>query len=326
MLSPHLQDWRDDLILTRDITVAGARSEFYSAVKRGEFVKLFRGAYVSSDLWQRLDADERYRTRVKAAALFLEEAPVFCDASAASLWRLPWVGHWPQRVHAVVEGATGGRSRSVFIRHSFDMPAGAVEIDGLLVTTLERTVVDVARTLDFSAAVAVADAALRRSMVPLDSVPATSVTREDLVHELTKVPMRHGTARARAVIEFADGAADRPGESISRVSIATARLPRPVLQAPLYGASGRRWIVDFWWPEFNLIGEFDGKAKYRDAEFLRGRTPEQALMDEKEREDDLRASGRGMSRWGWNEARSPALLRRKLVAAGLSPDIRAPVC
>ena len=96
-----------------------------------------------------------------------------------------------------------------------------------------------------------------------------------------------------------------------------AGLPAPELQVEIRGVSGRRYFVDFWWEKYRLMGEFDGKGKYTDPEFLRGRTPEQALLEEKAREDDLRATGRGMTRWGWVVARSPRLLRAHLDAAGL---------
>ena len=91
----------------------------------------------------------------------------------------------------------------------------------------------------------------------------------------------------------------------------------PQLQVAIEGASGQVYIVDFWWPEFNMIGEFDGNAKYTDPEFLRGRTPEQALIDEKRREDDLRAAGHGMTRWHWQIACSLNRLRAHLLAAGI---------
>ena len=75
-----------------------------------------------------------------------------------------------------------------------------------------------------------------------------------------------------------------------------AHLPAPQLQVVLYGASGQRYVVDFWWPGCRLIGEFDGAFKYSDPEFMRGRTAHQVLLDEKHREDDLRAAGYGFSR------------------------------
>ena len=91
----------------------------------------------------------------------------------------------------------------------------------------------------------------------------------------------------------------------------------PLLQVALVGASGARYIVDFYWPCLRLIGEFDGKSKYEDPEFLRGRTAAQALADEKYREDDLRAAGYSFSRWGWAVALSPARLATQLRRAGV---------
>ena len=95
---------------------------------------------------------------------------------------------------------------------------------------------------------------------------------------------------------------------MSRVSILRAGLTAPLLQVPLRGASGKEYFVDFFWPEFNVVGEFDGKAKYTDPAFLRGRTAEQAVYDEKLREDDLRAVPYGFTRWKWSTAISPAAL------------------
>jgi hypothetical protein len=99
--------------------------------------------------------------------------------------------------------------------------------------------------------------------------------------------------------------------------VSLARLSPPELQVPLRGSSGRVWRVDFWWPAFNLIGEFDGKAKYTDQRYLRGRTPQEVLYDEKMREDDLRAAEHRFTRWPWEVAISMPRLRSHLIAAGL---------
>lgn len=96
-----------------------------------------------------------------------------------------------------------------------------------------------------------------------------------------------------------------------------AKISPPLLQVVLFGASGRRYVVDFWWPQFTMIGEFDGWAKYTDPTFLNGRTAEQAFRDEKRREDDLRAAGHGMTRWEWAHAMDPALLKAHLLRAGV---------
>ena len=311
------REWRDRLVLARELPTPGERSRFFAEVRRGGFVAILRGVYVRADVWSQLDRHARYRARVKAAAALYGEDMVFARESAAVMWCLPWVGAWPDRVHVVEQNAPGGRSSMVLARHTVGIPDRTVMIDGLTVTSLERTVVDVARAVSFGEAVTVADAALRRTDHPQDGVPRTWVTREDLLRELDQVPLKQGLVKARRVIEFANGAADRPGESMSRVSMSLAGLPVPQLQARIHGASGKAWTVDFWWPEFNLIGEFDGKYKYTDPEFLKGRTPEQAVIDEKMREDDLRAARHGMSRWDWTKAVSPRLLSAHLIAAGL---------
>ena len=317
MVDTIAEDWREHLVLTREFLTPGERQQFFSKCRRGEFVAVIRGVYVQAEQWRRMDSDARHRTRAKATAARAEHELVFSHHSAVALWRLPWVGQWPSVVHVLDEVSSGGRSNASLFRHTTGVPGLLASIEGLTVTTLARTVVDVARVATFGQAVTIADAALRRTEHPLELVPRTFLTRPDLFRELDAVPLRHGSAKARAVLDFADAAADRPGESMSRVSMLKARLPSPILQAKVVGASGRVWIVDFWWPDFNLVGEFDGRLKYSDPEFLRGRTPELALADEKYREDDIRAAGHGMSRWGWRIALSPGLLRAHLITAGL---------
>ena len=267
--------------------------------------------------WNGLDIDEQYRSRIQAAAASTDGSLVWSHESAAALWRLPNLYAWPSDIHTVVPDAAGGRSTRSLVRHTIGFQPDIETIDGLDATAFARTVVDLARSLAFPQAVVFADAALRRTEHPIEGVPATKLTTRDLNAELALHFAGRGVAKAREVIAFADGRADRPGESISRVNMFLARLTPPQLQVPIRGASGRTWFVDFWWPEFNVIGEFDGKAKYTDEKFLRGRTPAQAVYEEKLREDDLRAAGHRMTRWPWDTAISMQRLRQHLLSAGI---------
>jgi len=317
MLRIVAQEWHDQLTLTRRLTTPGERNAFYASVHTGEFVRVSRGAYVPRELWNEASAEGRYRLKVNAAAALSRDDPLFSHHSAAVLWRLPLVGSWPTRVHALGPESQAGLSNRHIIRHAESLPDVIEEIDGLRVTGLARTVVDMATACSFPSAVAIADAALRRADHPTGDLPGTPISRDDLVRNARRLALRHSTAKVRKVIEFADGAADRPGESISRVNMHVAGISPPQLQAPLRGASGKQYWVDFWWPKFKVIGEFDGKGKYQNPEFLSGRTPEQALYDEKLREDDLRDAGHGMVRWNWSAACSPRLLADKLYRAGI---------
>jgi hypothetical protein len=317
MLAVETLPWRDHLTLTREITLAGERTDFYERVRKGEFVSVRRGVYVRTDEWVQLNQDDRYLTKVRAASAFSNNEIVMSHVSAVALWRLPWVGEYPRAAHVIGRAAAGGRSTSAIVRHTVGVPDLTERIDGIAVTSLVRTVVDVARVATFAQAVTIADAALRRTKHPNENVPRSFVSTDSLRAELAHVQIAQGSAKIARVVEFANGAADRPGESFSRVNMSLAGITPPQLQVPIRGASGRIWYVDFWWPEFNMIGEFDGKVKYSDEVFLRGRTPQQAVYDEKLREDDLRRAGRGLTRWPWEIAMSPRRLRDQLIAAGV---------
>ena len=317
MSQPNVNQLRESLVLRSALKLSGERAALYRSVASGALTHVARGVYVETQNWAAWSPRTRYRAAVVASALIAREPMIYSHESAALLWKLPWVGAWPEVVHVTTDAASGGRSSVLMSRHTLGVPEPTEVIDGLAVTTLARTVVDLAARLPFDLGVVVADAALRRTFHSIAGVPRTSVTADDLERELHRVPLRHGSARARRTLNFADERADRPGESLSRVTICLAGITPPQLQVVMHGASGRRYVVDFWWPEFNVIGEFDGVAKYSDPEILRGRTPEQALIEEKKREDDLRATNKGFARWGWSEARSIPLLTERLRQAGV---------
>ena len=93
--------------------------------------------------------------------------------------------------------------------------------------------------------------------------------------------------------------------------------PAPVLQHAFYDSDGFIGRTDFFWPEYGVIGEFDGDAKYLDDDLLGDRTAREAVLAEKKREDRLRALGYTVVRWDWKAVTKPELLGQKLAAAGL---------
>jgi hypothetical protein len=101
------------------------------------------------------------------------------------------------------------------------------------------------------------------------------------------------------------------------VVVATLGFPPPRLQVQFTLRTGRTAFTDFFWEDHRHIGEFDGLGKYRDPALLVGRTPEQVLVAEKDREDDLRRQVRAFSRWRTPALESPRLLYEILTSAGL---------
>jgi len=93
--------------------------------------------------------------------------------------------------------------------------------------------------------------------------------------------------------------------------------PPPELQwespRPLAG----RHYADFWWADLRLIGEFDGKIKYVDPAYTRGREFEKVLWDEKLRENELRDHDTSIVRWTWPDLTAMHPFVARLEAAGL---------
>lgn len=314
-----LDDYRSPtgLIRIAEVDDLGDRSRLYRELAAGTYRRIARGVLVPESLWAELDADARHRLFVVAIAERMPGDEVVAHVSAAALWRLPAIQAWPDRVQTLGPAIGGGRSATERLRRTGAPDDQAVVIDGVPVTSLARTVVDISRTESLDTALVVADAALRRRDDPVAGLPREAPTRADLERELARVPRFHGERRAERVIALADGRAQLPGETLSRLTMMRLGVPLPVLQHRIVGASGRCYDLDFYWPDQNIGGEFDGKVKYLDPRYRAGRTAEQVVYDEKVREDELRLELDGFGRWDWRIARSPGLLEERLRRIGL---------
>lgn len=312
------------ITLARDADgVDHTRQSLARGASSGSLQRIARGAYADAAAWAVADDRARYRSRIAAAALTSTEPLILSHWSAAALHGLPVLGSWPTRVHAVTPPGAGGRSRAEVIIHgSHSYDEHVVEVDGLRMTSLARTLVDIAARAAFDTAVVMVDHAL---FVDLHGRARTSVTRGvlDQVY-LATLPFR-GHSRARNVLAFAECGAQTPIESVSRVTMWRIGCPRPELQHPFHDAAGLIGASDFRWRRERLAGEADGATKYLDAAHRSGRSVEQVLLDEKHREDRIRAQGDGVSRWPWAIARDESALREHLTRAGLTMGRRWPI-
>jgi hypothetical protein len=312
--------WRDQFVLSRNCRRLGRQAELAAAVRSGELVRVIRGVYRHADavvVDSSAAGDDAFLARVRATQLLAAEPVTFCGFAAAAVWQLPIIGAWPDRVSVSSPRAAGGRSNASVSRSYLGHPVPTDDRDGLRVTTLARTVVDVARIGTFGQAVAMADSALHGQGASSRLRARTPTAHEALRAESDALGPVAGAFLCRGVLRFADGASGSAGESVSRVGFHLLGLPAPLLQVPFYDSSGLIGIVDFWWPDLGLIGGFDGVAKYVRDEFTRGRPAAQVEMEEKAREDRLRALGARVVRWGWDVATSLPRLRSHLTAAGL---------
>ncbi len=321
---------RHGVLLAADLRRFGYESRSLPrAVASGTLHRLRRGAYVESSVWNDADARERHVLRLRAIDGTRSARPVFSHLSAAALHGLPILGAWPTAGH--VSAKTPGRSRNGVAYHRAHPSRASVIVAGLACTSLVDTLVDLALTTGFRAATISIDHALHTAAMAavgaahgaaLQSEAAAGAANEikakleDAVHRLGGV---RNSRRALIATAFASHLSDSPGESLSRCGFHLLGFPPPELQHEFRDSIGYIGRGDFWWPGIRLLGEFDGEEKYRNPAFLGGRNPHQALMDEKAREDRIRATKVDVSRWGWKTALELPRLYELLTAAGLRP-------
>ncbi|MCC4909604.1 hypothetical protein [Microbacterium sp. cx-59] len=233
--------------------------------------------------------------------------------AAAAQWGIDKLGAWPARIDTIVPRTSGGRSSGVFRRRTrTSVDAVVTPWQGHEITTAAQTAIDLARVSSFTAGVIAMDQALwaRRPGGPL-------ATRAEIAGILSTRGSRVGAARAWDAFEAATHLSDSVRESQSRVLIGALGFPVPVLQREFVLPGGRRIRTDFFFPDFDHAGEFDGLGKYLDPQMRDGQTAEQALTAEKDRGDELRRMVRALSRWRTPQLDDPRLLWDVLTLDGL---------
>lgn len=292
-------------------------------VATGALRRVRRGWYVRDHEWNELWSEGRHLLHVLAVHRDERGArPIFSHISAAALWGLPLYRVGIERAHITVPEPRRGRSAPDVLRHRGTLNEDEItEVHGIRVTSLNRTILDLARTLPFEAAVVAADAALRTIAVRGQRQDEARAARwRDEIGALAAESHARGIRTARRVIAFADGRAQLPGESVSRVHLARLGFRNIDLQVPVRGPRGENYHVDFGLEDVPAMGEFDGQFKYTDAAMRGGLSMEEVLLQEKRREDWIRGvTQRPYVRWEYAHVRTAADLGRRLAEFGVHP-------
>jgi hypothetical protein len=302
------------LILAREYIQQGMTpKELAKRCRAGALVRVRQGVYVDGEAWSALQPWEQYRLRVSAAAETLIAPTVFARHSAASVWGVPTM--WQrQPVHALTLQNRGGRSRAGVRRH-YASPDGlrVFRREGLLVTGRIRTVLDIAAFTPFAQAIVPLDHVLRPDAA--NGLPALS--KEALLAAVDGSYTAAAARRIRTAVAFADPRSGSPGESYGRALMCIAGFQPPELQHEIRDSSGLVGYTDYYWDDARVAGEFDGVEKYLKPQYLRGRPASQVVVDEKQREDRIRATGLRVVRWIWADLMEPGRLEQKLAAFGV---------
>lgn len=297
---------------TRELLAEGRTSQdLRRAVDEGKLIRIRRGAYAAS---ASQDARERHLRLIDATLPGLREA-VLSHNSAAVVHGLEVPHQIPSRIEVIRTRATRGGGKRNALVHTRILqlaPEDVTVVNGLLVTSRARTVVDLARGLAFDAAVILLDAALRDPVEAGEESTEQRAAIEEVVRRCGGLP---GIKTARDALAFADGRAESPLESRSRLMIWRHHLPMPVLQRKVFDEHGHLLArLDFAWEEEMVYGECDGKVKYG-VLLVPGQSASDVVMQEKRRANDLAALGWREVRWDDHDVKYPAVLCRRILTA-----------
>jgi hypothetical protein len=255
------------------------------AVRSGRLVRVRRGRFARH---------EPDAVTAGIAAARSCGASVMSHRSAALLHGMPLVGAGVFRPDLTLSPPSTGDTAHALVHRATLRPQDVVIIGESPVTSAARTVVDLGRSCPTLAAVAATDFALHEELT----------TREEIADVLDMCRRWPGIRRALRAVRLADARSESPLESASRLVIGSLRLPMPDLQPVILDAHGYpAGRLDFYWDDYGVGGEADGRSKYD------GRL---VLTKEKDRQEHLEDLRVAMTRWGWWHVTHPAALRTKI--------------
>ncbi len=270
-------------------------------VRDGALRRVRPGVYVSAGADTALVGnarDERARQaggqllRLAATLAVTSSRSAGSHRSAALVYGLGLVGRGPESVTEITRapGDRGSHTGDLGVLvHIAALPAEhVVSYRGVLLTSVPRTVIDLARVLPFGEGVAVADSALH----------ARLTSKAELSAVIAGCARWRGLQRAREVTAFSDARSESVLESLSRAAFCQSGLPPPDLQVWVGDDDEVIGRVDFLWRRYRTIGEADGAFKYQ--------TPARART-QLERDARLRAAGYEVVHFTWPQiTRAPA--------------------
>jgi hypothetical protein len=249
-----------------------------------EWHRVRRGAYCEAVVWKAADEPERHRMRVHAALMVLHEPAVVSHQSAAVVLGLTLWGAPLDLVHVTRTDLHSPRIEGGIHHHAGALESGdELVVDGLPVTSVARTAVDVARWHGAEVGLVTADSAVARPDCSVGQLRATAARLSDW----------RGARAAGRVASMADPRSESAAESRFRYLWFLAGGPELDLQVEVTVGGvviARLDALDF---DGNTGHEVDGRAKYD------GEAGRDVVWREKLRQDAVHRVGLAVERWVW---------------------------
>ncbi|OMC30963.1 hypothetical protein A5740_15915 [Mycobacterium sp. GA-1841] len=220
---------------------AVANGELRKSALRTKYTRVFRDVYVSPG------TELTPLARAKAGWLWSRQRGVVAGNSAAAVHGAKWVpADSPlEMIHSNRNPLAGLHVRTEAIEDD-----EIVRIDGVPITSVARTALDIGCWYPRDDAVAALDALAR----------ATDLKAADVELLTQRYARRRGVHRARIALDLMDGGAQSRQETWLRLVLIDGGLPRPQTQIAVFDGPGDPFAyLDMGWEDIQVAAEYDGE-------------------------------------------------------------------
>lgn len=260
-----------------------------------DYIKLFQNVYARGGV--KLTAQDK----AVAAWLWSGRTAIVCGVSAAALLG----SRFAPKSDAELIRSHRRAPTGITVYSDIVDPRDIVRRGSIAVTKPARTAFDIGRRHPVVAAVQHIDALLHATGCRIDDVHAVA----------ERHPGVRNVRRLTTALSLADAGAESPTETLTRLFVVAAGLPRPVTQIPVRDDRGRvRYRLDMGWPDLLVAIEYDGGHHWTD--------PVQRARDI-ERWEFLAAAGWRVIRVSWTQLRDhpDVMVGRVAKALGVAPSV-----
>ena len=204
---------------------------------------------VRHDLYVDSRVEVDHELRIRAAVQRLPSGLIVAGPSAAVLLGVDSAARDGDPIHLIAPSTMRVGNRAGTIIHRWAIGVADVQVtDDMACTSAVRTAWDLSRWFPPTMAVPILDVLLQRGLV----------SRNDLARLVTERGHERAGRLAQATFELVDPAAQSPRESLVRVRLVVAGLPKPTCQLPVVLPNGVTVHPDMAWKEYRVACEYDG--------------------------------------------------------------------
>ena len=290
------------IVLRKELLACGYNEKTLAkAVRRGDLVRVRRGAFIPGAVWAELDGEQRYAARCRAAYLQAKTGVVLSHTSALLFHEAPVWGQDLSEIHLTRSDGRAGRREAGVRQHRGTVVSGdVISLNGFDVMSPTRVALEIATLASTESAVVIVSDLAHRGLTSIEEL------RERYESSMEQWPYSLATD---LVLRLADPRLESVAEGRTWYMCWKLGLPKPIPQYEVRDPGGRLLgRLDFAFPEHGAWIEFDGKAKY-DGLRRPGDEVVDVMFREKVRQDEIaEITGWRCMRITWADLADPRAL------------------